>query len=262
MSMVTFSDASAVHPVGDHLYRAEIPDGWQQGRGAFGGLVLAVLLRAMEADEPDRRRVSRSLMGDLCGPVVSGPVEVRVRALRRGHNQSNLAAELTAPGSSEVLAAATAVLSPPRTAHAHAGVLAPPPPGSWRDIAPIPVGAPRAPTFAQHYQYRDAGSTQQAVQGWIGETEPLERLDAAALVARLDAWWPTLFYLEGAPRPVATVSFTCELLADPATLPAGEPLRYRAVMAGMNEGFFVELRELWQGGRPVALNQQTFAILK
>jgi hypothetical protein len=257
--MVTFADASAVQHIDDHLYRAQIPDGWQQGRGAFGGLVLGVLLRAMESDEPEQRRSLRSLQGDLCGPVLAGPVDVRVRALRRGNNQSNLAAELTAPGSTEVLAAATAVLSPPRTSHAHAGFLTPPPPSDWRALQAVPT--PGA-TFAQHYRYRDCGSTGEAVQGWIGEAMALDRLDAAAVIARLDAWWPTLFYLEGRPRPCATVAFTGEILCDPATLAPDEPLRYRAQMAGMRDGFFVELRELWQGDRPVALNQQTFAILK
>jgi hypothetical protein len=33
-------------------------------------------------------------------------------------------------------------------------------------------------------------------------------------------------------------------------------------MAALHDGFFVELRELWQGERVVALNQQTFAILR
>jgi hypothetical protein len=257
--MTTFSDASAVHSAGEHLYRAQIPDGWQQGRGAFGGLVLGVLVRAMEADEADKRRLVRSLLGDICGPVLAGPAEVRVRVLRRGNNQSNLHAELSAPGSTEVLATATAILSAPRTGHEHAGFLTPPATGDWRAIAPRTTSAPVS--FAQHYLYRDAGSAPQAIQGWISEAAPLARLDAAAVIARLDAWFPTLFVMEG-PRPCATVSFAAELLADPATLAPDEPLRYRAMMAGMRDGFFVEFRELWQGARPVALNQQTFAVLK
>jgi hypothetical protein len=258
--MSTFHEACTVEPAGDHLFRAQIPDGWQQGRGAFGGLVLAVLERAMESDERDRSL--RSFMGELCGPVLPGPAEVRVRVLRRGNNQSNLAAELTAPGSPEVLAAATAVFSTPRTAHHHAGFLAPPPPGDWRALTPFPVRPPLGPPFAAHYLYRDAGSNVSAVQGWIQEASPPDRLDAASLIGLLDAWYPTLFQLETISRPCATISFTAELLADPSALPVDQPLRYRAQMAGMSDGFFVELRELWQGARPVAFNQQTFAILK
>jgi hypothetical protein len=256
-----FEAASAVERIGEHHFRVHIPDGWQQGRGAFGGLVLATLLRAIESDEIDPRRVVRSLAGDVCGPVLPGAADIRVRVLRRGNNQSNVSAELSQGGSSGVLAVATAILSGPRTANHHAGFLSPPPPAAdWQSIPALPIGA-MGPTFAQHYEYRDAGSTASSIQAWIRERQPPARLDAATLVGRLDAWWPTLFQIEG-PRPCATVSFTAELLADPNTLAADEPLRYQAKLAGMNDGFFVELRELWQDGRPIALNQQTFAILK
>ena len=40
--------ASSVTDRGGGRFVGEIPDGWQQGRGAFGGLVLATLLRAIE----------------------------------------------------------------------------------------------------------------------------------------------------------------------------------------------------------------------
>jgi hypothetical protein len=52
-----------------------------------------------------------------------------------------------------------------------------------------------------------------------------------------------------------------ELLCDPATLRGEEPLLYRGRAIAAREGFFVETRELWSRGAPVALNQQTFAIL-
>lgn len=259
-----FTAASALTRVSDTSFAAYIPDGWQQGRGAFGGLTLALLLRAMEACEPDRTRAARTIAGDLCGPVLPGPAEVAVRVLRRGGHQTNLAAELRQGGA--VQATATAVLSHPRPQPPPPAPDAPPP-SDWRALAPLPLDTAR-PAFAVHYDYRAAAAIpvgvapgEARVDGWIVEREPLVTVDAPALVARLDAWWPTLFHLEGRPRPVATISFVAELLVDPATLVAAEPLRYRARMAALHDGFFVELRELWRGGRPVALNQQTFAIL-
>ncbi len=261
-----FEDASTVEPAGEARFRADIPDGWQQGRGAFGGLVLGTLLRAMERAEPDRARAARTLAGDLSGPVRPGPAEIAVRVLRRGSNQSNLLAELRQGG--EVLAVATAVLSPPRGTHAPRTLYAPPPPSRWREIEPLAMAGGTTPTFAAHYEYRNLGPLpfsargDAVTEGWLRERVPPARLDAPALIARLDAWWPTLFSLDPSPRPVATVSFVAELLADPAALPAEEPLRYRAHMAALRDGFFVELRELWSGDRLVAMNQQTFAILR
>jgi hypothetical protein len=254
---MTFAGATAISTdPQDHQFRAVVPDGWQQGRGAFGGLVLGILARAIERDEPDSRRRIRSLMGDIAGPVLPGECTIRVRTLRRGNNQSNLAAEL-AQGDS-VLATASAILSPPRTAHSHAGFLGKPAHSDWRTVEPLDMSA--RPSFTRHYLYRDLGSTAESIEAFISEREPLEHLDTAAIIARLDAWYPTLFHLEG-PRPMATVGFAAELLVDPATL-STDPLRYRAKLAAMNEGFLVEFRELWQADRIVALNQQTFAVLK
>ena len=86
-------------------------------------------------------------------------------------------------------------------------------------------------------------------------------MSAAALIGRIDAYWPAIFSLETAPRPVATVSFLAELLCDPSTLDPSQPLFYRARAVAQAGGYFVEMRELWHGDTPVALNQQSFAML-
>jgi hypothetical protein len=263
--MSDFAAASAVRPLSPDRFVTTVPDKWQQGRGAFGGLVLGTLLRAIEASEPAPERATRTLTGDLCGPVLPGAAEIDVRTLRRGNNQSNLAATLAQNGA--VLATASVVLSPPRSG-ARARYAPPPPPSlpPWRDLPLLEIGPPFGPVFAQNYEYRSStppfAHGEPLIDGYIRERVPLERLDAPALIGRLDAWWPTLFALDGAPRPVATISFAAEILVDPATLPPEEPLRHRARMAALHDGFFVELRELWQGERVVALNQQTFAILR
>jgi hypothetical protein len=260
-----FFAATALERVGAGNFRAQIPDGWQQGRGAFGGLVLGTLLRAMEAAEPDRARAARTLSGDLCGPLLPGPADVSVRVLRRGKNQTNLAAELRQDD--EVLALASAVLSTPRPQPTVPPLDVAPAAADWRAAPVLPVAPPIGPSFAAHYEYRGDGrpfaATGEArAEGWVRERQPLARLDAPALIGRLDAWWPTLFHVDSTPRPVATVSFVAEIFADPATLLPDEPLRHRARMVGLRDGFFVELRELWRGDELVALNQQTFAIIK
>jgi hypothetical protein len=262
---MNFAIASAVEAAGDLVFRGEIPRGWQQGRGTFGGLVLGSLLRAIERAEPDATRAARTLSGDVCGPLVPGPVTIRVRFLRRGSNQSNVVAELTQ--NDAVLATAIAVLSPPRKARALGDLrlVEPPPAERWQDVAVVDAAPPLAPEFTVHYEYRSAEniltrSGTAFTEGWVREKSVLAVVDAPALIGRLDAWWPTLFAL-GAPRPMATISFTAELLVDPKTLAPDVPLRYRARMAALADGFFVELRELWHGDLPVALNQQTFAIL-
>jgi hypothetical protein len=268
-----FAHASSVARVdsdpdrGISIYRADIPDGWQQGRGAFGGLVLATLLRAIERAEPDHARVARTLSGDLGGPVQPGGAELRVRRLRRGSNQSNLAAELAQGG--EVLATATAILSAPRAVVAPRFEPTPPAAtGPWQDYPVVPMNPPFSPVFASNYEYRVvegvpfAGGSAAICDGFVRERTPPPRYDAPAIIGLLDAWWPTLFSIDAKPRPVATIGFTAQILVDPASVLVDEPLRYRARMEALADGFFVELRELWSGGRLVAMNQQMFVIIK
>src|SRR5262249_22126453 len=265
MALSDFEAATAVEQLGEGTFRAVIPDGWQQGRGAFGGVVLATLLRAIVHAEPDRQRAARTLAGDICGPVLPGPVDIQVRELRRGSNLSNFAAELTQGGA--ILAVAAAVLSKPRASSREFSVKAPPP-EDWQSAPVLPVAPPLGPVFAQHYEYRStgrgpfAGHPVPETIGWIRERTTPSRLDAPAVIGLLDAWYPTLFMIEEAPRPISTVQFTAELVADPASLDPALPLRYRAEMISLREGFFLESRELWRGDQVVALNQQTFVIIK
>ncbi len=261
----SFFAASGVAPNGDFSFTADFPDGWQQGRGAFGGLVLATLLRAMESCEPDRARRVRVLTGDLCGPVPPGASTIAVRVLRRGHHQSNLHAELSRDG--DVLALASAIFGSARVPDLRVDVAgAAPAAPDWQSVPPIDLGS-FGPRFAQHYEHRNLGplpgSLGQSAEtlGFIREREPLARFDAPALIGRLDAWWPALFSV-GTMRPMATVSFTAELFCDAERLAPEQPLLHRARVVALREGYFLEERELWSGGQVVALNQQTFSVIK
>jgi hypothetical protein len=248
--------------VSDGEHELIVPDGWQQGRGAFGGLVLAASLSAMVADEPDAARVPRAFLGEICAPVLPIASRLQTRALRRGRNQSNLACTFMQDG--QVVAHASAVLaSARRTAAAPRLSLPPPERGRFEDVPVAPIGPPHGPAFASHYEYRltFSGAGDGTVTGWVRERVALEKVTHAVLLARLDAFWPALFTLETTPRPAATVSFMAEFLIDPAQLDPARPLYYRARSLAESGGYFVELRELWDGDRPVAFNQQSFAIL-
>jgi hypothetical protein len=263
----TFEAASAVERVDDG-FRARIPDAWQQGRGAFGGLVLGTLLRAMEQSQADPARSVRALNGEICAAALPGEADIRVELLRRGERVTYLDAQLRQQG--QVMARASAVFACSRDDVVAPTLPAPvaPAPPPWQSVAPVPVQPPFGPAFARFYEYRSTGplpftgGVEPVAAGWIREQSPPGRLDAPALIGRLDAWWPALFSVCSQPRASATVAFTAELLCDPATLPATEPLFYRAHVAAMSDWMFTEFRELWHQGRRVAMNQQTFALLR
>lgn len=262
-SAVDFAAATAVHRLTGDTFRADVPDGWGARRGAFGGVVLATMLRAMASVEPDPKRLTRTLTGDLCAPVQPGPAEIAVRTSRRGASQTNLVAELRQGPDLKATASAVLSLSRPHAPPVDPTVVAPGGPG-WHDTPPM-ESTPTTGSAFINYEYRAVASDSRpdgaTLDGWIRERQPLAELDAPALVGRLDAWWPTWFQLAGGRRPVATISFLAEILVAPGTLPPEVPLRYRARTAASGDGFTVELRELWHEGRLVALNQQMFAVL-
>jgi len=179
--IASFEDASAVRPTGPGEFEATVPDGWQQGRGAFGGLVYGMLARAMEHVVADPARRLRTFTGDI----------------------------------------------------------------EYRSAGPMPFPAAR-----------DAETA-----GYLREKIPPSRRDAPSMIALLDAWWPTLWSIDTLYRPMATVSFAGQLLIDPARLDPHERLFHAARMAAFQDGYFVELRELWSGDVCVGMNQQTYVVL-
>ena len=81
-------------------YTAEIPPTWNF-RSPAGGVLMAVAMRAMQAelDDPDLRPVSANT--HFCSPVPAGPLEIRVEVLRHGTAAAQIRAQLsstTMPG--------------------------------------------------------------------------------------------------------------------------------------------------------------------
>lgn len=262
-----FAIASRVERTGDLRFETHVPEGWAQGRGAFGGLVLAMLARALEASVGDAARSLRSISGEIVGPVLAGSAVIDVEIVRRGSGVTTLSAKLRQ--GDDVLACATGVFGKARGATRSSVALESPSPTPFDDVPRTRLSGPFGPSFAEHFDMRStgplpfSGGSEAVCSGWVRALSPPPALGMAEVIAYADAWWPATFSVEPAPRPMATIAFTLEPCVDPATLPAGEALYYRARAISEREGFVVELRELWTAdGRLVALNQQTFVIIK
>lgn len=270
--MSTLSEVSTPTAVGDQ-FRLDIPPGWRQGRGAYGGLVVASLVRAIEAAINDPLRKVRSVTAELPGPVEAGVADISVEILRSGSSVTTARAAITQAGS--VRTHAVAVLAATRRG---VGPLAwqemtPPEAPAWSTIEPVPNTAPHAqfmwPEFAQHFEYRlvegvpmSGGSVARTV-GWVRSRDPGGVRDAGHIAALIDAWWPAAFVRLTAPRPMATIVYTLDIVGGLDGLDPESPLLYRGTAPVCADGYFLETRELWgEDGRLVALNQQTFAIIQ
>ena len=261
----TFESLTTPSRVNADRFAIEVPDGWQQGRGAFGGLVLAMMARAAETFAHAPERALRTLTAELCGPVLPGPAEISVEALRVGSGMSTLAARLVQGNA--VQAHAVAVLGRSRDPEPAASSLERPAMPPWRDTAEVSDQA-LMPRFARHFEYRPTGPAPLAggearAAGWVRARRPGAARDAAYLIGLADAYWPALFGALRAPRPMATVTFTLDLIGTCDGLDPEAPLFHDSRTLVARDGYAPEMRTLWgEDGRLLAINHQTFVIIR
>jgi len=255
--------ADVTTPAGDQLV---IPEGWRQGRGAFGGLTIAALIRAIEARVADPARRVRSVTAELPAPALPGVAQVDVDVLRSGSSLTCARAALRQGDSVASHAVAILAASRPLEAPLAWRDLSPPESPPWRELELLKMGS--WPEFAQHFEYRHvagvplAGGEARTV-GWVRPVAPGPHRDAAYLAALVDAWWPAALVRAPAMRPIATIAYTLDVVGDFAGLDPDAPLLYRGTVPVSGDGFFLETRELWgDDGRLLAINHQTFAIIR
>jgi acyl-CoA thioesterase len=250
-------------------FTIQIPDGWQQGRGAFGGLVLSIMTRALRASLTGESASwpLRSLTAALCGPTQPGEAALYVELLRVGSGVATLAVRLVQ--NHEIQAQATAVFGKHRVADGDWQRFPVPEMQPWRDLDPLPIGPPLAPHFAEFFEFRVTGQfpfsghTEANSTGWIKPKNPGAARDDAYIVALADAWWPATLTCFTEPRPMATISFTLEILSDLVGLDPEAPLYHTATSHASRGGYTSEDRKLWgEDGRLVAINHQTMVIIR
>ncbi|MDI1444891.1 thioesterase family protein [Polyangium sp. 6x1] len=263
--MVDFVALTTGRLVAPGQYSLDVPDGWQQGRGAFGGFSLAALVRALEAAEDDAARPLRTLTAELCGPLLPGPAEILVEVLRRGSGVTTVAARVVQGGS--VITHAVGILARTRADGMALCEIAPPQLGPWSDAPPLP--SQEWPTFAKFFEYRVtgplpfSGHSSPVTENWVRLRPPCPKLDAAYLTALADATWPASFSVMPEPRPVGTVSFTLQLFPPFDDVVAHAPLYHRGKVLVAADGYSAEQRELWtEDGRLLSLNHQTIATIR
>lgn len=262
--------ATTMHQVADDTFAWDVPDGWQQGRGAWGGLVAAGVARAVELSQTSTERTLRTLSLHLPAPLQVGAATVRVAPLRVGSGLSTWTVSV-ADFDGDVCAHAVVLTGRPRvpdlTAQSRSWPTAAPPSiPAWTDVPVLPSGVPGMPVFLHHLEMRLVQGP--PLQGEQARCLGYVRLadqgawDVRHLVAVVDAWWPTVLTVLPSMRPLATVTYAAHMLVDPATIPDGKPLVYEASMAGTEGGFTTETRRLWTlDGRLAVENHQSIVVI-
>ncbi|AKV00706.1 TesB-like acyl-CoA thioesterase 1 [Labilithrix luteola] len=263
-----FSQATAIERLGDGIYRLDVPDGWHQGVGAYGGVVLGALTRALadvcRSGSSDEARPLRTLTATIAGPLRVGPAEVRVEPIRVGKGVSVLAGKIVQ--GSELPAHAVGTFGRTRPTDADGVALVKPTARDYRVIEPIAANGVM-PEFTQHFEFRIAsgvpfsGGPEAVTTGWIKPRVPVTP-DEALVVGLADAWWPSQFTRMTTPRYIVTLTFTLQIFAGASAI-GDAPLLFTSRTMAAAGGYLTEARELWtEDGQLVALNQQTMAIVK
>jgi acyl-CoA thioesterase len=262
-----FLAATHVTPLGEGRYGSRFDAAWYQGRGAYGGIVSAQLLRAMEHQVADPARPVRSFTVHFCAPAVEGEAQLQVRVERSGKLITHVTARTENAGGVVAFASATFGIARPGPEYLEAKPPVVPPPS---DVPRMPEGG-HMPGFARFLEYRFcvggalySGGPEARTGGWIRPAgEPLV-LDAPLCVGLLDAYPPSvLTRLEGF-RPAASMDFTVHFfhaLPRPSAAP-GEQFLRTGVSRQAGEGFAEDLQELWSAdGVLLAQCRQLVAVL-
>lgn len=267
---LTLDQAMRVERIAEDRLRWQVPEGWRQGRGAFGGIVVGALVRAVLAVEDDPRRVFRSVTAEIVGPVSSGEATVRVELLRRGNAISAVRAWLVQGTADEVLAHAVVVLGADRPDTPTWRESELPWTSPWSEVAAVHMPPGLAPEFTQHFEYRPtgplpfSGHPRAEAAGFIRANAVGDSRDAAILIAHADAYWLAGITRFEGPRPAATLAFTLHAHGDLRGVDLErEPLYHSAHSAVASAGYTGETRQLYApNGDLLAENHQLIAIIK
>jgi acyl-CoA thioesterase len=263
---MSFAKVSAFAARGPFEHEGEIDAGWAQGPGAYGGLVAAILARALQTDAPrDQALVTMSTV--FCAPATAGPARVRTEIVRTGRNVSTLRASMEREG--VVLSTALATVARRRESTlAHDGLVMPtvPPPEQ------VPDGPEEhyIPPFTRAFGFRQclgpvpfSGGSEARVGGWCRLEEDDVPVDAALVCAMLDAWPPAAVALSPGWCPVASIEIGYHFLAPFPNLSAERRpwLFHDASARYVSSGMADETAVLWsRDGRPLATARQLVAI--
>ena len=263
MNTHPFDAGVALQPDGEGRFLGRTHPDWGNMVGPFGGITAAQLLQAACID-PRALGEPLALTVNFAAGVADGPFEIEAQPART--NRSTQHWVITQRQGGQVCTTATAVFAVRRPTW-QAGELAMPtvPPA---DQVPVDTRSPPI-AWPQRYelrfvdggwpdyrQPRDVADSRTLV--WMRDNPP-RPLDAPALAALADVFYPRVFKRRQRFTPAGTVSITTYFHADRAALAAQGDRAVLGVAQGRRfvNGFFDQTAEVWgDGGQLLASSHQ------
>jgi Thioesterase-like superfamily len=245
----------------DGVCTASAPDDWMQGRSLFGGLQVALALRAMRGLVPAELPL-RVLQTTFVAPV-TGALEIHPRLLRVGKGTTH--AEARVIERDQVTTLVVGVFGRGRPSNAE---VRPPPPAPSPDAphaVPFPFIPGLSPAFAQHFKMRIlsgplpySGSRLPPKAVFEVSLADTAATSEAHVVAIGDAL-PPLALAE--PAPGSSVTWTLELLGDRFDALPLAGWQVEAEVRAAHNGYTSQSSAIFgPGGEPVALSHQSMVV--
>ena len=260
-----FNLATSLVQLDPGRYRAETDASWQQGRGVFGGLLLALVVRASAAHGPSHRL--RSLSMEFVAPVRSGHLIIEVQSERSGLLVARQSVRLLQDD--KLVGLAVLSLAKARSVAEDFQSVTMPTISPISEIPALPF-APPMPAFTQHFRYHHGlggvpgfGQASTQTGGWLRAPDVHSVGDTALIAAMLDAWFPAWLCRMGRLAQMATVSFNAHFMAPWGAKAGNSPVLIENTSDMAQEGYATERNELWSAdGRLLARSQQLVALLE
>ncbi len=228
--MSSFRDAIALNGGGTSLV-ADVPAVWtNDGRAAFGGLLGAIGVRALDTIAPEGCPL-RSVSIQHHGAVEPGPLSASVTLLDQSRLVASGEAHLSQSDRRCVTISATFVRPRGRALEVPESVARPQGDPEKTKLLPYMEGV--MPVFAQLFEYKwtegnlpFSGAAEAGFAGWCRHKSDADA-GPEAVVALLDAWPPAVYPILDAPAQARTLSWTIHFTSAPEWAP-GEWLYFRS----------------------------------
>lgn len=263
-STTGFDADTAVEGVGDGAYRGSIAPAWFAPPGPNGGVIAAILLRAIRAEVGDEARTPRSLTVHYLRPPAAGEVRIEVTLERSGRTATTCTARMFQ--GERPMTIALCVLG---TGWEGVKDWAPPmpeaPPPEEVEAVGIPDG-PR-PAIFDRLETRVTtgplpftGGAEPVTGGWLRTCEPA-KMSHELLCLYADAWWPAPFGVVEEIVLAPTLDLTIHFRGEPDPADA-EPclVSFRSIASA--DGVFDEEGEVWSRDGRLLVQSRQLALLR
>ncbi len=253
----------SMQPDGDG-WRIDVPADWQQGRTLYGGLQLALAVRAMRGVLPAPLPL-RSVQVTFVGPLAGDDISAHADLLRVGRTASHARGELRQAG--RIGCTAVGIFGASRLSAFALGLEQPVVPVDPETLTDLPVIDGITPRFVEHLQLRWAiGAPPQHAHDEPHSTVYARLRDRRcppedALIALADAIPTPAVSMLRHPAPVNSLNWMLEILGDPAGFdPHGWCRLDTDVRAGA-DGYLSQTSILWgPDGRAWTVSHQTVGL--